>query len=123
MPDRDVLGLRLLAALNAGIGAALLVGGPDRTSAASFDVVEDLFPIKVWGVLFLLGAVVVLSAPRLRWGPVLVGVGAGVHAAWFAAFLLGAVSNTSASLTAPVIFGWTTVVHIVTGQRLATRRS
>lgn len=112
----------LLALLNVSLGVVLLLGGPLRTSAASFDTVKMLLPIPAWGLLFLLGGLIcALAADRGRIGAALVGVGAGIHACWAVALLDAAEHNDRAALTGIVIYAWAALLHFTTARRLARR--
>lgn len=111
----------MLAVVNVGLGAALLLGGPRRHTSGAFAVPGQLLPIRVWGVLFLLaGAACAVAAVCLRRaGAVSVGLGAGLHAAWAAALAGSAVTDPTAALTGAVVYAWIALLHVLTAARLA----
>lgn len=110
----------LLAALNAGIGAVLLLAGPTRHTGPAFTTPRELLAIEMWGLLFLIGGLVcALAADHGRFGAVLVGVGAGVHACWAVALLDSALRDPRAALTGVVVYSWCALVHVLTARRLA----
>lgn len=111
-----------LALLNIGLGWVLIVGDPTRTSAPSFQVARELLPIQVWGLLFLLGGIICAVADRVgRMGAIGVAIGAGVHAFWASALWQAVASDNGAALTGAWVYTWLSVVHVVTGARLARK--
>lgn len=112
----------LLAVLNLGLGLALLLGDPLRTSSPSFATAKTIMTIDQWGLLFLLGALVCAVAYRCgRWGAVLVGVGGGIHAFWAMGLLQSARWDNRAAIMGIVVYGWIALLHLLTGARLARR--
>lgn len=112
----------LLAILNVGLGLALLLGDPLRTSAPSFMSAREIMPISFWGLAFLVGGLVCALAYRSRmYGPALIAAGAGVHAFWAVSLGTAAYYDNRAALTGVVVYSWTTLCHIVAGIRLAKR--
>lgn len=109
------MGLRMIAAL----GVALLLSDETRLNGSSYDTIQTLLPVQVWGLLFLTGAAVCLVARHHKWGPFLIGIGAGVHAWWCCAFLLAATRFGDAALTPIAVYAWTTAFHLLTAYRLA----
>jgi hypothetical protein len=112
----------LLGLLNLGLGLVLLMGAPSRTASPSLAVARQIMPIRAWGSLFLAAGFVCLAAYHYgRWGAVLVGAGAGIHAFWAGALLQAATHDKRAALTGVVVYGWLAMLHFTTAIRLARR--
>lgn len=113
MPAADLASRRYrLAALNLGLGLVLILTPAVRTSAPSFDAARELLPIPVHGLLIgTLGLLLAVLAKRAAARPVLL-VAAGYYAFWTLLFLLSALQNPTAALTALPVYGYIVVAHL-----------
>lgn len=91
-----------------GVGAAMLLGNPQRFTAPAYEPVLALLPVRVWGALFLTLGVGMLAGvylPRrwylLRWAAI---VGVPAFAAWAAAFGIAWWTNPAVSPHGVLLF-------------------
>lgn len=102
-------------------GLAYTFGDPQRTAAPSFDAAKSLFPMHVWGVIFLAGAVVCIIAIGIR-NPTMMAaalwIGGLLYLWWAVNFAIAGLQSPQASLvawapyTVVVIFHWIVAYHI-----------
>lgn len=125
------LGIGLLGAiaLPLGMGCTLLLSDPQRYASPTFAVAKTLTgglpwlaPMAWWGLLMLVGAVVLTAGTvlgdldTLRLGLV---IGAGFWGFWAAQYLLAGLVSPVASLAAPWIYLSITLTHIALAQGVA----
>lgn len=91
-----------LAVVNLGLGAALTISDPARTSAASFNVLKQLMPMSGYGWLFI-GTGLVAVVAQVSWR---LGLVTAMHALaglvcvfWSVAFSVAAAQAPTASVT------------------------
>lgn len=112
----------LLGILNGGLGTVLIVGAPLRTSSPSLAAARDLMPIRAWGLLFCFAGIICFFAHHFgRRGAFAVATGAGIHAVWATTLFQAATWDQRAALSGIVVYGWLSLLHALTGVRLARR--
>lgn len=95
-------------ALAAWIGLAYLLGDPRRTASPSFAVAQHIAPMHVWGLMFLLGGVVLTLAILIDDKQLLsraLFAGGFIFTWWACLFGYAAATDPKASLTGPAIHG------------------
>lgn len=117
---RSIAPGELVGGLNLGLGLALILGAPERTSGQTYAVAMEVMPAMNWGLVFLLCGIICFAGVHLgRLGAIAVSVGAGLHTFWCLALITSAVSDKHAGLTGCVVYAWTATLHLLAGLRLA----
>lgn len=110
----------------AGImGAAYLFGGNVRTDTPSFQAARAVAPMHDWGVVFLLGCVVLTVGLIVRNQRVLAGayfIGGAMYTWWSALFAVQALTDKHASLVAWALYGIVAMTHFVVSYRCWVNR-
>lgn len=93
---------------------AYLFGDADRTATKSFHAAQSVAPMRVWGIVFLLGAFAITLA--ILWGSfhvisVTLFVGGMVYSWWAILFLVSAFNDPKASLTGWAIHGFISCMY------------
>lgn len=108
---------QMLAIIQAGLGIALLLGGAERFSNSSFEVLRAIGPWWVWGIVMCVTGTAVLACwPKIEQRPKLAIVsmagGSTVMFLWAIAFLAAVPRNETAAATAPWMYGFLAVMHL-----------
>lgn len=113
-------------ALLAGwIGCAYMFGDPGRTATPSFAAARDLAPIQTWGVMFVIGAAVLVVAMFVtddgvpQWALV---IGGGIYLWWAVLFFFTITQDERASLNAPALYGFIAAIHFIGANPAAVER-
>ena len=113
------------AALAGWIGLSYIFGKPSRTSTPSFRMAQDIAPMQAWGVLFGLGAVVLITTAligRLTYVAIALFFGGVIYSWWASLFLVTVVMDEHASLVAPALYYFISFAHFVGAWRMYTRQ-
>ena len=106
------------------IGLLFIFQDPLRTSGESFRVARDMFPIPVWGALFLIISTVEAIALVIhRRGTYMVGLtlGAGMAGFWGGLLVASAALDNHVSFTSAMwVLGWV-AAHVASTRSLARR--
>ena len=115
---RSLLPFPVLAAV---MGAGYLLGHPERTRTPSFDFARQIAPMTWWGVLFLIGAVVLTGAllarsARVAW--VALFIGGCIYLWWGACLAASIVVAPHASLNAWAPYTFAAAAHFYAAWRV-----
>lgn len=98
------------------LGCTYMFGDPIRTSTPSFAAAKSIAPIEHWGVMFLIGAVVLTAAMFLhshhvpQWALI---IGGAIYTWWAFLFLFTVLRDERASLNAPALYGFIAAIHFL----------
>jgi hypothetical protein len=110
--------LKHAAGLSLAMGVVLILGGPIRISAPSYEAISNLGGCYVWGSVYLLiGAILAGTDSRrvLRWALL---AGAVAYAMLSVAFIITAFRYPTSNLTAIVVYGAVASFHAVGSERV-----
>jgi hypothetical protein len=94
-----------LVVLNATIGMIRLVEGPQRTQSIAYKYAKQVMPMRVWGVLFLTVAVLLLAAYRSTlWIRVVACAGLWLWLIWGMLVFYAALRDGRSSFVGPVLY-------------------
>lgn len=109
--------------LSLAMGAALILGGPQRVSSPAYETIANLGGCYVWGSIYLLvGAVLWATVHNrlwLRWSLLIAAV---AYAMLAAAFAIAAFRHSESQITAIVAYGWIASLHVIASEKTRTGR-
>lgn len=111
-------------ALAAAMGLGYAFGDPVRTNSASFTFAKELAPMPAWGLIFLIGAIVlsVTLATHSRAATTLaLLVGGGIYTWWGLCLAASTVLDPRASLNAWAVYLTIAFAHYFAAHRTWTR--
>lgn len=98
------------------LGCTYLFGEPIRTATPSFAAARGIAPLEHWGVMFLIGAVVLTAAMFVRNHHVpqsALIIGGAIYTWWAFLFLFTVLRDERASLNAPALYGFIAAIHFL----------